>query len=105
MKDLSEKLNEQLVTEASRTILYQVQADHSKGAAYSTFDITDAKKKYKRGFLSYSQYEQSVFAVAFNAVEDLQDLLDTDDDDYSALLSMKPQEFKTVNGELFICLW
>ena len=36
MKNLSEKLNEQLVTEDSRTILYQVQADHSEGAAYNT---------------------------------------------------------------------
>ena len=105
MKSLSEKLNEQLVTEASRTILYQVQADYSEGAAYSTFDIHDAKKRYKHGFLSYSQYQECVFTVAFNTIEDLQDLLDTDDDDYSALLNMKPREHKVVNGELFVKLW
>ena len=105
MKNLSEKLNEQLVTEASRTILYQVQADHSEGAAYSTFDIHDAKKRYKHGFLSYSQYQECVFTVAFNTIGDLQDLLDTGDDDYSALLNMKPQEYKVVNDELFVKLW
>ena len=105
MKNLTDALNEQFVTEASHTILYQVQSDHSNGAAYSTFDITDAKKKYKHGFLSYSKYQESVFTVAFNTIEDLQDLLDTDDDDYSALLSMKPQEHKVVDGELFVKLW
>lgn len=105
MKNLKDTINEQLVTEASRTILYQVQADHSKGAAYSTFDINDARKGYKHGFLSYSQYDGIVFTVAFNTIEDLQDLLDTDDDEYSSLLNMKPQDTKIVNGELFIKLW
>lgn len=105
MKNLSEKLNEQLVTEASHTILYQVQADYSEGAAYSTFDIHDAKKRYKHGFLSYNQYQECVSTVAFNTIEDLQDLLDTDDDEYSNLLNMKPQDHKVVNGELFVKLW
>lgn len=105
MKNLTDTLNNRLVNEASRTILYQVQAEHSKGAAYSTFDIQDAKKSYKHGFLSYSQYQESVFTVAFNTIEDLQDLLDTDDDDYSKLLNMKPQDAKTVRGELFVKLW
>ena len=104
MKSLTESINGS-INEASRTILYQVQADHSKDAAYSTFDIHDAKKSYKYGFLSYSQYQESVFAVAFNTVEDLQDLLDTDDDEYSDLLNMKPQEHKVVDGVLFVKLW
>lgn len=105
MKDLKDTIQEQLIVEAHKPLLPEVQGDDSKGAAYSTLDVVNAKKKYKHGFLSYSQYEESVFTVAFNTVEDLQDLLDIDDDNYSALLSMKPQEFKTVDGELFICLW
>ena len=104
MKDINELINES-INEASHTILYQVQTDHSKGAAYSTFDIQDARKGYKHGFLSYSQHQKCVFTVVFNTIEDLQDLLDTDDDDYSTLLSMKPQDTKTVDGELFVCLW
>ena len=105
MKDLSKTLNEQLVTEARRPVLYEIQGDDSKGAAYSTFEIETAKKKYKHGFLTYSRYEECVFATVFNTVEDLQELLDTDDDNYTALLDMKPQESKLVNGELYVCLW
>lgn len=100
MKSITESINE-----ARNSGFPEVQSESSKGAAYSTIDLVGAKKKYKHGFLQYGQYQESVFLVAFNKVEDIQDLLDTDDDEYSALLNMKPQEHKVVDGELFVKLW
>ena len=82
-----------------------VQADSNNGAAYTTIDTVEPMRNYKYGFLSYSQHNESIFLVAFDKVEDLQDLLDTDDDEYSSLLNMKPQEHKTIRGELFVKLW
>lgn len=104
MKDLKDIVAN--IEEAKHDIIFQeVQGDSNRDAAYSTFDLVKAKRSYQHGFMSYSQYQESVFVVAFNDIEALQDLLDTDDDDYSKLLNMKPQEYKTVRGELFIKLW
>lgn len=100
MKSITESINERL------GVMFNItQADSNKGAAYTTIDTVMPMRNYKYGFLSYSQYNEAVFLVAFNKVEDLQDLLDTDDDEYSGLLNMKPQEYKTIRGELFVKLW
>jgi len=100
MKTLTESIGSGL-----RKTFSIAQADSNREAAYTTVDVVDPKRSYKYGFLSYSQYDESIFLVAFNKVEDLQDLLDTDDDNYSSLLNMKPQEYKTIRGELFVKLW
>ncbi len=100
MKTLTESIGSGL-----RTTFSIAETDSNKGAAYTTIDTVDPKRSYKHGFLSYSQYDESIFLVAFDTVEELQELLDTDDDDYSRLLNMKPQECKTIRGELFVKLW
>jgi len=82
-----------------------VQADANNSAAYTTIDTVDPRRNYKYGFLSYSQYNEAIFLVAFDTVEELQELLDTDDDEYSSLLNMRPQEHKTIRGELYVKLW
>ena len=100
MKSLTETIGGGL-----RTTFSIAEADSNNNAAYTAIDVVDPKRSYKYGFLSYSQYDNSIFLVAFDSVEDIQDLLDTDDDDYSRLLNMKPQECKTIRGELFVKLW
>lgn len=102
MKGLSETLKESL-DEARNALAAEIQGDDTRNAAYSTLDVSHVQK-FKHAFLSYSQHEDAVFIVAFNSIEDYQELLDTDDDEYSALLSMKPQDTKVVNGISYICL-
>lgn len=112
MKDLGEMLKEQLnvneqeqnVNEAKQSLANVVQWEDSKGAAYTTLDTEQGLKKFKHAFLSYNQYEGAVFVVAFNSIEEYQDLIDSDDDEYSALLTMKPQDVKVVNNVSYICL-
>lgn len=113
MKDLGEMLKEQLevneqntndINEEKQPLANAIQWEASKGAAYTTLDAAEGFKKYKRAFLSFNQYEGAVFVVAFNSIEDYQDLLGTEDDEYSALLSMKPQDVKVVNNVSYICL-
>ena len=106
MKNLKDVLSEQIVNEARRPLLREIQGEETKDAAYSTLSIEEAKKKYKHGFLSYSQDEECVFMTVFNDAKDIQELLDSDGEDkYSKLTGMKPREFKTIEEELFICLW
>lgn len=100
MKSIMESINEAFVQKFMIS-----QADANNNAAYTTIDTDETMRDYKYGFLSYSQYNKAILLVAFNKVEDLQDLLETDDDEYSDLLSMKPQDTKTIRGELFVKLW
>ena len=101
MKDLKEIFNEN-VNDARSYVFSEIQGDTSKGAAYSTIDTSEGASKYKYGFLTYNQFQEYVGLVAFNKVEDLQDLLDTDDDEYSSLLNMKPQEHKVIRNIIYI---
>lgn len=100
MKSIAESINEAFV---QRFMI--AQADANNNAAYTTMNLTKPMSDYKYGFLSYSQYNKYIILVAFNKIEDLQDLLETDDDEYSSLLNMKPQDTKTIRGELFVKLW
>lgn len=105
MKGLSETLKESLeVNEAKQVLANTIQWEADKDAAYTTLDAADGIKKFKHAFLSYNQYEGAIFVVAFNSIEAYQELLDTDDDEYSALLSMKPQDTKVINNVSYICL-
>jgi len=100
MKSLSKMINER-----NESFFRTIQTESTKGAMYTTIDTSKPMSDYKHGFLSHSQYNDAIFLVAFNNIEELQELLDTDDDEYSKLLNMKPQDTKTVRGELFVKLW
>lgn len=93
------------ILESKDRVFREVQSDVSKGACYSSIDTVEGSRKYKYGFLTFNQYQEFVGLVAFNKVEDLQDLLDTDDDEFSSLLGMKPQEYKVVDNVLYVKLW
>lgn len=101
MKTLSNLLKES-VNESRNTLTIETDSDQSKGAACVAFDTRNINK-YKHAFLTYNKY-QGIFITAFNTIEDIQDLLDTDDDEYSMLLNMKPQDTRVIDNVAYVCM-
>lgn len=76
MKNLKE-----VITEASSKNLFNcVRFDTDADFAYSIFNIKEAKKKYKKGFIEYNEDEKAVSITAFKNDDVIGDIVDSSAD-------------------------
>ena len=70
-----------VITESSGKNLFNcVQFDTNADFAYSTFNIKEANKKYKKGFIDYFEDEEGVSITAFKDDDVIGDIADANVD-------------------------
>jgi len=97
MKDLTKYLAEGIVSE-SQSVVAKAQYDYSmKSGAYETYSYSQARRKYKKGFLLIDENEDFYSVTVFNSAKEYAEQMGMDSDAYMELESMRPGEESRVD--------
>ena len=64
------------------SLLSEVQTETDKNAEYHTYNFENAKKKFKKGFLTFNEDGEFITLTCFNTSKDLANLIGADEDTY-----------------------
>ena len=85
MKDLVKRINE-----GKNWRLYsETQNEVDKNGEYHTYTITDGKKKFKKGFLTFNDEGEFFTITAFNTAKEFAEMLGADEDTYNQYNNIK----------------
>ena len=71
MKDIIHTINEGKY----RSLFSEVQNEVGKGGEYHTYEISNGKKKFKKGFLAFNKDNDFFTVTAFNTAKEFSDAL------------------------------
>lgn len=78
MRNLKEKINESV----SNEFVSQVQNEIGKEGGYQTFNISNGKKKYKKGFICFNEDNEFVSFMAYNSIEEYREFMNLNEEDF-----------------------
>jgi len=84
MKNIVNKINE-----SKNNLLSEIQNESSANAEYHTYNFENAKKKFKKGFLTFNESGEFITLTCYNTYKDLAELIGADEDTYKQYDNIK----------------
>ena len=85
MKDLIRIINEGKFCR----LFSETQNEVDKNGEYHTYTITDGKKKFKKGFLTFNNEGEFFTITAFNSAKEFAEMMNADEDAYKQYDNVK----------------
>lgn len=102
---VSQDKDEEFYEKTSTDLLAEVQNVVDKNGEYHTYDYSEGKKKFNKGFIYFSKDQEFLGIQGFNDTEDFEDLLGVDKGTYSELDSLKIGNDTEIDDTKIIRIW
>ena len=101
MKDLKQIINESKYSE----LWTEVQNEVTKTGEYHTYDYSEGKKKFKKGFIIFNEDQQFVSINGYNKFEEFADLLGVEAEEYKQNDSINIGECINIEQAQILRIW